>query len=277
MVMKSSTSGPLVVAGRDLGRWYLALLGLWVLSVSLVFLSGELPPLLTLLLAATGWLIAAGPSVAFLRHSFAHRDAGLGRSLRRSATGSGISVIGLGFFAILLELSTRDLMMPVGLRPFRYIGYGFIALGVSVLIRAWTSRVAEEQPEHYALRHQGATGTGVLLALMATMLLPKFSGGSKSSAYRSVLESDLRNLVSAQESFFADSSRYARSLAELPVFQTADGVEEPVIIADASGWSATLTHGRTPGLICGVAVNLPNPVSALPDSAAVVCRENPQH
>lgn len=267
----------MVVAGRALAKWYLALLGLWVLSVSLAFLWSELPPLLTLLLAATGWLIAAGPSVAFLRHSFAHRDAGLGRSLRRSATGSGISVIGLGFLAILLELSTRDLMMPVGLRPFRALGYGFIALGVSVLIRAWTSRVAAELPEHYALRHQGATGTGVLLALLATMLLPKFSGGSKSSAYQTVLKSDLLNLVIAQESFFADSSRYARSLAELPEFHTADGVEEPVIIAEGSGWSATVTHVRTPGFICGAAVNLPNPVSALRDSAVVVCQDSPQH
>lgn len=274
--MSSSTDGPFVIARRALTTWYLVLLGLWVVSVTVAFLGVDWPPLLTLFLAATGWLIAAGPPVAFLRHFYSNRNAGLGRSLRRSASGSGISVIALGFLALLLERSTRDLMMPVGLSPFRFVGYAFIALGVAVLVRAWTGRAAEEQPEAVALRHQGATGTGVLLALVATVLLPKFSGGSESSAYRSVLESDLRNLVIAQEIFYEDSARYARSLDELPAFQKADGVEEPVIIAEASGWSATMTHVRRPATICGVAVNLSNPASDVADSAQVACRENPR-
>lgn len=179
---------PIVIGRRALTAWYFLLLGLWVASVGAAFLGFEWPPLLTLTMAATGWLIAAGPAVAFLAHTITHRDAGVGRALRRSATGSAIALLVLALLACLLELSTRDLMMPVRLTAFRFICYAFVVLGIAVLVRAWTAPAATEQPERFVLRHQGATGTGVLLAFVATVLLPKFSGGSMPSAYRSVIE-----------------------------------------------------------------------------------------
>lgn len=270
----NASPAPTVIGRRALTTWHLLLLGLWVLSVSAVFLGMEWPALLTLTLVATGWLIVAGPAVVFLSHTVKHRDAGVGRSMRRSATGSAIALLVVGLLACVLDLSTRDLMMPVTLTVFRYLCYLYLALGVAVLVRAWTARVADEQPERFVFRHQGATGTGVFLALVATVLMPKFSGGSKSSAYRSVIESDLRNLVVAQEIFFMDSARYAGSVAELPGFRVADGADGPVIEVGTTvlGWSATMMHLQRPGMTCGVAVNVPNPVDASVDSAQVVCQ-----
>ncbi|MEX2182671.1 MAG: hypothetical protein WD771_11565 [Gemmatimonadaceae bacterium] len=268
----TAAADPIVIGRRALTTWHLTLLAFWVFTVVAILLGAEGSGLVALVLAATGWLVAAGPAVVFLAHTRKHRDEGVGRVMRRSATGSAIALIALGLLACLVDLSTRDLMMPVDLGAFRYLCYLFLALGVAVVARAWTARAAPDQPERYVFRHQGATGTGVLLALLATVMLPKFSGGSETSAYRSVIQSDLRNLVVAQEIFFMDSARYARTISELPNFWISEGATEPLIDAGADGWSATMTHARLPGMTCGVAVNATNPVDAYADSAQAACR-----
>jgi hypothetical protein len=67
--------------------------------------------------------------------------------------------------------------------------------------------------------------------------------------------SDLRNLVVAQEAYFADHERYAATLEQLRFAPTAGG-RLTLTVAKADGWGASLTRPRLPGS-CVIFVNLP--------------------
>ena len=56
----------------------------------------------------------------------------------------------------------------------------------------------------------------VIIGILAAIAIPKFAN-TKGKAYVTAMKSDLRNLVSAQESFFSDSARYTTSLTSLGV------------------------------------------------------------
>jgi type IV pilus assembly protein PilA len=51
----------------------------------------------------------------------------------------------------------------------------------------------------------------VIIGILAAIAIPKFAN-TKGKAYVTAMKSDLRNLVSSQEAFFSDSSRYTSSL-----------------------------------------------------------------
>ena len=93
---------------------------------------------------------------------------------------------------------------------------------------------------------------------------------TKFSAYRVAMKSDLRNLVTAQETFFRDSARYAATTAHLQ-FTPSAGVAVPKIAAGDTWWSATNTHAELPGLRCGIAVATANPLVATAGEGEVVC------
>src|SRR2546422_1396046 len=50
----------------------------------------------------------------------------------------------------------------------------------------------------------------VIIGLLATIAIPKFSN-TKEKAYVASMKSDLRNLATAEEAFFYDSTKYTRS------------------------------------------------------------------
>src|SRR3984893_9256509 len=47
----------------------------------------------------------------------------------------------------------------------------------------------------------------VIIGILASIAIPKFAN-TKNKAYTAAMKSDLRNLVTAEESFFADSTKY---------------------------------------------------------------------
>ena len=49
----------------------------------------------------------------------------------------------------------------------------------------------------------------VIIGILAAIAIPKFAN-TKSKAYITAMKSDLRNLVTAEEAFFSDSSKYTR-------------------------------------------------------------------
>lgn len=67
--------------------------------------------------------------------------------------------------------------------------------------------------------------------------------------------SDLRNLVVAQEAYFADHERYAATLEQLR-FTPTPGSRVTLTAAKPDGWGASLTRPRLPGS-CVIFVNLP--------------------
>ena len=95
----------------------------------------------------------------------------------------------------------------------------------------------------------------VIIGILAAIAIPKFAN-TKQKAYVATLKTDLRNLVTAEEAYFADHTTYTTSLATTQ-FQPSQGVTYSVGAASGTGWSATATHvglvGATPSG-CHIAV-----------------------
>jgi prepilin-type N-terminal cleavage/methylation domain-containing protein len=96
----------------------------------------------------------------------------------------------------------------------------------------------------------------VIIGILAAIAIPKFAN-TKSKAYVTAMKSDLRNLVSAQESLFSDSARYSTNLTSLN-FKASTGVTAPSITVGAGWWRATNQHNQLSGVTCGIAVNTTN-------------------
>jgi hypothetical protein len=59
------------------------------------------------------------------------------------------------------------------------------------------------------------------------------------------MKSDLRNLVTAEEAYFADSVKYANVAALGTNFSTTSGVTNLAISTTSDGWYATVGHTTT--------------------------------
>jgi type IV pilus assembly protein PilA len=92
----------------------------------------------------------------------------------------------------------------------------------------------------------------VIIGILAAIAIPKFEH-TKGKANVSAIKSDLRNLMSAQESYYYDYQVYAGTLTQLAV-QVSKGVDLKIHEATATGWSATATHPQAYPLTCGVYV-----------------------
>ena len=92
----------------------------------------------------------------------------------------------------------------------------------------------------------------VIIGILAAIAIPKFEH-TKGKANVSAIKSDLRNLMSAQESYYYDYQTYANDLTKLQVQRSAK-VDITIHEADNKGWSATATHPQAYPLTCGVFV-----------------------
>jgi len=82
----------------------------------------------------------------------------------------------------------------------------------------------------------------VIVGVLASIAIPKFAN-TKEKAYLTQMKSDLRNLVTAEESYFADSIQYTTNLGTM--YLTSTGVTGPTITLTADGWTATVGHTTT--------------------------------
>jgi prepilin-type N-terminal cleavage/methylation domain-containing protein len=90
----------------------------------------------------------------------------------------------------------------------------------------------------------------VIIGILAAIAIPKFAN-TKEKAYIAAMKSDLRNLVTAQESYFADNVTYSTALGT--AFSSSAGVAVAIGTATGTGWSATATHNGTTKT-CGIFV-----------------------
>ena len=91
----------------------------------------------------------------------------------------------------------------------------------------------------------------VIIGILAAIAIPKFAN-TKEKAYIASMKSDLRNLVTAEESYFADNVTYATTTANLS-YNSSAGVTVTVSGATGTGWSATASHNGTTKT-CGIFV-----------------------
>jgi type IV pilus assembly protein PilA len=113
----------------------------------------------------------------------------------------------------------------------------------------------------------------VIIGILAAIAIPKFAN-TKEKAVVAGMKSDLRNLVTAQEAFFADNKTYATAIAatqantpgpacggSVAFVQTAGNLA-PTIAGGctAAGWAATISNPAVTTAaydICGIFVGDP--------------------
>jgi hypothetical protein len=108
-----------------------------------------------------------------------------------------------------------------------------------------------------------------IIAIVAFGALGNFNV-MKRGAYVSVMKADLAKLVDNETHYFADSMQFTADAAR--VLTPTTGVSSPVIAVTDHGFSATVTHDKAPGMICGIGIGIANPVSASAPDKEVVCR-----
>ena len=91
----------------------------------------------------------------------------------------------------------------------------------------------------------------VIIGILAAIAIPKFAN-TKEKAYIAAMKSDLRNLVTAQESYFADYVSYTSSTTAMS-FNASTGVTVTVGTVSGTGWNATASHNGT-AKTCGIYV-----------------------
>jgi prepilin-type N-terminal cleavage/methylation domain-containing protein len=84
----------------------------------------------------------------------------------------------------------------------------------------------------------------VIIGILASIAIPKFAN-TKQKAYVAQMKSDLKNLATAEEAFFYDSTFYTSSLASLNNFNSSTGVTLTIVTATPGGWSARAVHSQT--------------------------------
>ena len=103
----------------------------------------------------------------------------------------------------------------------------------------------------------------VIIGILAAVAIPKFSN-TKEKASKSAGIADLRNLATAQESFFADSNRYGSTGDTAAMrFTPSKGNTALAITGTATNWTAevTIPGGKKCAMIVGPGAT--SPVSGL--------------
>ena len=108
----------------------------------------------------------------------------------------------------------------------------------------------------------------VIIGILAAIAIPKFAN-TKNKAYVTTMKSDLRNLVSAEEAYFADHTAYGTA-AQLGVTPSS-GATLPNIIPGPGYWTATNSHSQYPGASCAIGVGTANPLSATAGEGEPYC------
>src|SRR5438034_3269897 len=85
----------------------------------------------------------------------------------------------------------------------------------------------------------------VIIGILAAIAIPKFAN-TKEKAYLASMKSDLRNLVTAEEAYFADSVKYSATIGAGGVtFTQSTGNTAPTITTTADGWTANIKNVNT--------------------------------
>ena len=98
----------------------------------------------------------------------------------------------------------------------------------------------------------------VIIGILAAIAIPKF-GNTKEKAYVAGMKADLRNLVTAQEAYFAEYVTYSGSTGSLNYnVSTGNTVNLISITATGTGWAATATNTGT-AHTCGIYIGNATP------------------
>ena len=113
----------------------------------------------------------------------------------------------------------------------------------------------------------------VIIGLLAVIAIPKFAN-TKQKAVVASMRSDLRNLASAQESYWVENRvYYGAVIPNLPTFQfnPSPGVTITIVNASDAGWSARATALPLTTEQCVIFYGTVAPIPPATADAAVAC------
>ncbi|HEU4642822.1 MAG TPA: prepilin-type N-terminal cleavage/methylation domain-containing protein [Gemmatimonadaceae bacterium] len=109
----------------------------------------------------------------------------------------------------------------------------------------------------------------VIIGILASIAIPKFSN-TKGKSYAAAIKSDLRNLATAEESYYYSNDTYTADLGALNFNPTA-GVTITISEATAGGWGATATRPGASVNSCALFFGSVAPVAPATVEASIVC------
>jgi prepilin-type N-terminal cleavage/methylation domain-containing protein len=109
----------------------------------------------------------------------------------------------------------------------------------------------------------------VIIGVLASIAIPKFSS-TKGKAYTAMMRSDLRNLATAEESYYYANDAYSTDLTAIN-FSPSPGTAVTVGEASPSGWSATASHPGASSSACAIYIGTATPPSPATVESVVAC------
>lgn len=109
----------------------------------------------------------------------------------------------------------------------------------------------------------------VIIGILASIAIPKFAN-TKGKSYAAVIKSDLRNLATAEESYYYSNDAYTNDLGALN-FTPSVGVTITIPEATAGGWSATATRPGASVSSCALFFGSVTPVAPATVEASIAC------
>ena len=162
-------------------------------------------------------------------------------------------------------------------------------------VRAVRARGLDPEAELALLRRKGRGSllkvVGVIFVTWATWVvfvmvssMSRMHAAREGYIYKAALKSDLRNLVTAQETWFSDHNTYTSVLGPGGAeFVPSHGDSIMMGVATRTGWNATAIRydcgpeGPCPDIVCGIFVgDAPPPVGAR-DEGAPYCETRKRH
>ena len=112
----------------------------------------------------------------------------------------------------------------------------------------------------------------IIIGLLAAIALPKFST-TKEKAYVSTMKADLRNLATAQETYWNDNSTYYGGSVPSSqlVYNPSTSTLITINVANNAGWAATATHNITP-VVCALYTGPVAPPSPATQEGRIACQ-----
>ncbi len=108
-----------------------------------------------------------------------------------------------------------------------------------------------------------------IIGILVSVLIPRFAN-SKEKAFVVAMKSDLRDLATAQESYYYDYAAYSPSEDQLPVFNSSAGVSVTINEATISGWSGSASNANSTRQ-CFLFVGNAAPVGVATQDGQVAC------
>ena len=112
----------------------------------------------------------------------------------------------------------------------------------------------------------------LIIGLLAVIALPRFVN-TREKAYYSAARSDLRNLATAEEDYFAAHLTYTSNTNELDTFRTSKRIIVSIPEATEKGWRALAAHEIATELECEIYYGTATGATIATQEGSVYCND----